>query len=280
MDRYNEIVNKVRSDIGSGTDYSLIEQLENVNNFKKRQAFRNYLVFLLILIEESKYRETASAILINKVYEGKIFLEEKYESAEELGEDFLNTIKQYAVFPYVNVSFFLQKIFRTIIYSRGEDEAKNIVQTTSHKKLLQTNEHLLLQYLRLKDIDDYAINIYCNSFADIKNGIVILSDRAKAIFRAKVLGTDYFKQPDLISYLKIFIRPLFSYPGGKFEGVNFYVPEPFYNQTFGDSQEFMGILKELMNDYSGNDLYLIKDILTFLTKYETTKEDFVSLPIF
>ena len=274
MYRLKEITDKVISEIENGTDYSLIEQLENANSFKisNEGSFKNYILFLLILIEKSKYRETASAILINKIYKDKIYYDSLNKSKEEYGDIFISTIKDGAVFPYVNTSFFLQKLFRSIIYGRGEAEAENIISITPHKKLLDVNEQLLIKYLNDKGIDDDAINIYCNSFYDIDK-IVILNKKAREIMRNKILGQGESEQPGLISYLKIFIRPLYSYPSGTTQRLPFYVPEPFYEQTFNSHIEFINILNEARGKYDGDELNLINDILEFLDKYYTTKEE-------
>ncbi|TWV94699.1 hypothetical protein [Chitinophaga pinensis] len=275
MNKFKEITDTVTAEIENGTDYSLIEQLENTAGSKisSEKALRNYIVFLLVLIEKSKYTETASAVLIDKIYKDKIGYDAVDKSKEKYGAIFIETIKDGAVFPYVNTSFFLQKLFRSIIYGRGNTEEQNITSITPHKKLLEANEYLLVQHLNEKGIDDEAINIYCNSFLDI-DVTVKLDPDANKIMRDKILGQGQFKEPDLISYLKIFIRPLYSYPSGMTERVPFYVPEPFYTQTFGTHDRLIEILETEINrpNYSVEERNLIIDIIAFLNKYQSTRD--------
>lgn len=263
-------IEAVLTAIGEKTDYSLIGKLEFVNGLTKSSELKNFVLILLVLIEKSPWHESASNLLLRKIYDPK-FTEKLTEV--KYGDFFIEVVKDKAYFPYVGISTTFRRLISSIIYDKTGQETKHFVEITPKDKLLSTNEYMLEKYLTDHSIDNDTLSLYYTCVEDIhpETNHVTLSSKSSAIIKKKII------EGELISYLRVFIRPYYSSPSGNFEGASYHVPEPFYLQIFESNDEFLKILGKALeyiksDQNKAEDEKLIKEIKKFMEIYIENKQ--------
>lgn len=257
----NSRIQSVMNAIENNTDYSLIEKLEFVNDFKKESEFKNFILLILVLIEKSKWSETVTTLLLKKIYDQKIFQKELTE--EEYGIFLLKIIIEKSISPYIGISTGIRRMISSIIYDVTGQDSQHISEITSKEKLISTNEIFLKKYLDEFPIDNFAMSLFYNCIENIhsETSQITLSKESIGLIRSKI------EISDLIPYLHIFIRPLYTSHSANFEGASFHVPEPFYLQIFSNNENFMDNLKLAFDKVGTKDQILVKEILKFMEAY-------------
>ena len=153
--------------IQNQTDYSLIEKLEFVKILQKETEFKNFILILLILIQKSKWTESAATLLLKKVYNENVFCNNG--NKKEYGALFLNIVKEKALLPYVNITTVFRRLISSIIYDTIGKDTEHIVEINSKEDLLATNEFFLKKHLQIFLIDENTMSMYYNCVKDIHN---------------------------------------------------------------------------------------------------------------
>lgn len=246
--------------IKNQTDYSLIEKLEFIVKLEKEKEFKNFILVLLVLIEKSRWHESASTLLLRKVYKENIFCNGK--DKRSYGRLFLKIVMQNAILDFVNTSTTFRRLISSILYDKTGEDTKHIIEVNSKEELLAANEFFLESYLKhTSKIDHNTMALYYNCVNDIHNETsqITISKKANSTLIKKI------KDGGFSDYLYIFIRPLYISSSSNFEGVSYYVPEPFYRQIFGSHQKFINFINKLIK--IGNNQKLVLQIKEFMDKY-------------
>lgn len=263
----------VFSAIHDQTDYSLIEKLEFVKTLQKETEFKNFIFILLILVEKSKWTESAATLLLKKVYNENVFCNNG--NKREYGVLFLNIVKEKALSPYVNITTVFRRLISSIIYDTIGKDTQHIVEINSKEDLLATNEFFLEKHLQIFSIDRNSMSLYYNCVKDIHNETsqITISEVANMMLRKKIY------EGGLIEYLHLFIRPLYTSSSPNFEGASNYVPEPFYIQIFGSHDNFMNLINTSLDNKSEDNklLHQIKKFMEKLIENTDKGSNFVDL---
>jgi hypothetical protein len=252
--KYDIIVSQIQEVISTGEGGLLLQKLENDYDTKDENEFSNYLLILLILLEQPTYYEMASNLLVRKILANK----------QELPiEDLFNLLFENKFLPYIGLSNTICRLISTIIYNRQEEN--NIISKLPSKSyLLKVNVDILRDYLLIIPLDETkAINLLYNCVSDIEepDKHIILDKTALTSFRKKLYEDQYF----LNEYLSNFFR-FYWYGGSRdyYEG-KLIVPEPFHKQIFKGSDIFIKFIEQKKNSLINNDIkILISDILEFM----------------
>jgi hypothetical protein len=241
------------------SDFQLIEKLEFFKDFDSVEEYQNYILLILLLIQNSKWFESASTLLLKKTYKEEIFKNKLNKI--EYGNLFIETLKIKAIFPYVRISEALRRLLTSIIYDVEKIETMYITEITPYDLILDTNIFFLDSYLKVKNIDKDGLKLYynCIQAIDPNTRQIKISDKANSLILYKINNGGF------ISYLEHFIRPLYYSSSEFFEGDSQRVPEPFFLQIFGSEENFMSIL----NGYNLKENEdLIIEIKKFMQEYK------------
>lgn len=236
-----ERIEIVSQAIKENRDFSLIEKLEFIKSVKSEKEYRNYVVILLVLIEASRFYDSATSILIKKVYKENIYPNPQITSANSrIGEVLIETIRENAIFPYCNLSSGIRRLISVVVSSKGDpEESERIKAITSSESLTRLNEFFLQKYIEHTGIDNTAMQLFYNCVIQIDSNThsTHLSSNA-----ASQILTSIKDGGQLQNYLKLFIRPFFSNQSPAYSNSENYAPEPYYSQIFGNSTYFLEVL--------------------------------------
>jgi hypothetical protein len=253
-------IEAVRKTIRSNDDLLLIGKLESLKDFKSEAEFQNYLLILLVLIEESAARESAATLLWLKIYTDKMFKGDKSE--DQYGRYILNFLDSNALSPYVHLSYFVSRLIATIIYDIAKNETAHISRITDKSQLLTLNESLLEKHIREFPFSDETMTMFyhCVENIDPNTNRITLGKRACQLVYNKIMSGNFE------AYLALFLRPYYtSMSSNWMPEARYHVPEPFFSQIFQGADNFTNLVMKHTNQLQSKNL--ANDIVSFMGRY-------------
>jgi hypothetical protein len=256
-------ISTVLQTIVDGKEYTLLERLEQYGPIPDMVTFRNFLLIAVVLIEKSKINESVATLMFKKIYTEHSGMGN--HSERNYGDIILQYLNELSQSPYVNLSTVIGRMISTIIYDQAGNETTHIVRVTPRDRLLALNEALLEKYIGANPLDDHTMSLFyqCVQKINPQTFQITLSTRACLLMRQKILA-DGFN-----NYIGLFLRPYYTSMSSYWlPDAMYHVPEPFYEQIFITSADFM---RELSRQSILGQITPVSEVLEFMTKYEFAK---------
>ncbi|WP_412468050.1 hypothetical protein [Pedobacter sp. KLB.chiD] len=233
----------IRRVIRAGQDEGLLRDIEIMPRSGDILKFTALIEVLVLLIEFSDYRDTAAKILIDKIIRNNTFNENI--NILERSNAFISVFKSKVPPPCLNTSVFIRNILLVIARSKNDIEARMFEDFLPYQRFLEINEEFLYNYLSVNILSTDGMRLFYSCVDDIVDNNVLLSLNARKAIKNKLT-----EKESLIFYLRNFIRPYWSSSNQISEEDFWYVPEPFFEQIFGNRNAFLMFLADqrLEND--------------------------------
>lgn len=254
--------------ITKGKDESMLRQMENGPIINSLDDFKAFMEILVVLIENSKLRETAVKLFIDRIVRDETYMLMLGSAPKK--KAVIEVLKYRTIFPYVNVSIMLRRMMLEMYSNPDGLDAMRFGNLFTTGDLLDINESYLDRYLGQSSIHDSdGMNLLYSCTAANTRPKIILSKHACDNFRTKLVDDVQSR----MYYLSNFFRPLYQTNSEFFPEAKLHVAEPFYLQIFDENIElFKNFLK--IQSVGFREAVLKKEIFDIISTFKVPNESF------
>tara|TARA_R110002153_G_scaffold200283_1_gene353590 strand:- start:1582 stop:3798 length:2217 start_codon:yes stop_codon:yes gene_type:complete len=219
---------------------SLLQKLQFNLNISNKEELGNYLSILMALFERGNY-EVVNNIFLRKVISRKFNFITEENSKKEL----FQLVEEKAIFPYLGISKTVSNLITSYIYNKPEE--KDLRNKIPEKDfLLSINHNFLKKYFSETENHKFEFEVYINLYYNCLNEIATNSREIKiSKFASEIL---YKKIVDNRELFEDYLRHFFRESGIRYSVKEFNSreigPEPFFEQIFGNLNNFLSELRK------------------------------------
>ncbi|MBB2144624.1 hypothetical protein GM921_03955 [Pedobacter sp. LMG 31464] len=251
--------------IEKNQDESMLKQLQNAGPPSTLGHFKSYLEITLVLIEKSKFSNSAIKVFIDLLTKENSYLESIEFRAKRMA--IAQILSDGAVEPYARTAHMLGMFILEQYRHSNTFESRHIASIFSATEILAFNESYLSRYLAEHTLDDSSMMLLYSCISGLDNSKIYLSDKSLKLVKAK-LEDDRSR----FFYLHNFIRPLYLTESKDFPDATLHVAEPFYKQIFGSQDNFINFLQ--VKSVNLDEQMLKDDLFRIITYMKMTGSEY------